>query len=105
MIEVLQRAQGGLYCLVPTRRAADGVGRSGLVRPGGEGVVLALAVRQTDGVDGGQVDHVKAHGLHGGETLLTLEEGGPLAGHLALGAREKFVPCGEARGHPVHHDL
>ena len=89
--------------VVPALGGADRPGRAGVVGPGGERVVGALAVDLADRVDRRQVDHVEAHRGH---ALQPLGRGlevaaGDLAGvrvaGRALGAREELVPAAVER--------
>ena len=69
---------------------ADGPRAAGVVGPGVERVVAALAGGVADGVDRREVHDVEAHGRHRGEAC----DGAPEA---ALRAREQLVPGAHER--------
>ena len=109
-VEVLQGAQLRGHVLVAAAvgavlvPVADGVGHARFARLAGHGVVAAFARRDADGVDGGEINHVKPHGfrvVHAPQAIP--ERGAPVAPALG-GPREKLVPLGEKRALPVHRD-
>ena len=59
----------------PPSCGADRPRRAGVVGPGGQGVVRALAVGRADRVDRRQVEHVEAHRGDGGQPLRRRAEG------------------------------
>ena len=104
-VEVLDRPQLRVNGLVPTFRAADGPGASWIVGLGPDGVVLALAVRRSDRVDGREVDHVEVHAGDILQPLLGFGEGPVAAGLRRAGPGEHLVPRAEPRLLPIdHHD-
>ena len=88
--EVLRAAELGVQRHVPARLAADRPGAARVGAPRGRRVVAALAVRQPDGVDGRQVEHVEAQLGELGQQLLDPGEAAPRA-------REELVPGAERR--------
>src|SRR5690349_11075181 len=93
-----------MYGVVPARRRADRPRAAGVVGPGFEGVVRALAVRLADGVDRRQVDDVEAHLGDGGETFHRGAERPAPRPYRALGAREELVPGAVESALPVDPD-
>ena len=81
--EVLLGAEVGVDGVVPAVRRADRPRRPHVVRPGGQGVVRALAVGRADRVDRRQVDHVEAHRGHRGQP------GRPPSGTCRTAARRR----------------
>ena len=82
---------------------ADGPGTAYVVGFGSDGVVPALAEGEADGVDGGQVQDVEAHGGDLGDACFDVAEGAVLHsvcrrrfGDVGGGTGEEFVPAGEA---------
>src|SRR5438034_8945326 len=89
-VEVVEGAELWVDGRVTALRAPD---RPGAARVGGlhrERVVLSLAVRAPDRVDGRQVDDVEAHRRRALELRLRLLE-------RSARARQELVPRGEAR--------
>ncbi len=107
-VEVLEGAQVRVDGVVAALLGPDGPGRAGIVRPGEQGVVRALAVLDADRVDRRHVDDVEAHGRDGVEALGGGAEGagGPLAGVVvadgAFGPGEELVPGAPAGELALH---
>src|SRR5207253_7071713 len=97
-VEVVEGAELRVDRRVAALRAADRPGTARVAEPRRERVVLALAVRAPDRVDGRQVDDVEAHRRRALELRLRVLEG-------SARAREELVPCGEARALAVGDDL
>ncbi len=89
---------------------ADGPGGADVAGLGGGGVVFALAVGGANGVDGGHIEDVEAHGGDSGEAGSYVVEGAVCAGLFSVGCRraggagEEFVPGGEAGAFAVGPD-
>ena len=83
--------------------APDGPGASRVARPGGQGIVRALARGAADRVDRGQVHHVEAHAGDLGQSLDHVAKCAVAPRRQPFGAREQLVPGGEARLDPVGH--
>ncbi len=107
VVEVVDRAEGGVDGVVAARCRADGPRGPGVAGRRREGVVRALAVDLADRMDGREVDDVESHVGHG---LQTLRRGGerprrPGAANFvvgrALGAGEELVPGAVQRAFPV----
>src|SRR5262249_59655499 len=86
---------------VPPPGPADRPRAPGVARLRGECIVAPLAPRAADGVDRRQVDDIEAHALHVRQPLEAIVERAVAAWHLALGARKKLVPGGEAGARAV----
>src|SRR5207247_2259025 len=97
-VEVVEGAELRVDRRVAALRAADRPGASRVAGPRRERVVLALAVRTPDRVDGRQVDDVEAHRRRALELRLGVLEG-------PARAREELVPRGEARALAVGDHL
>ena len=63
---------------------------------GSGGVVAALAEGEADGMDGGHVEDVEAHGGDLGDACFDVTKGAVLIWNAGGGAGEEFVPAGEA---------
>ena len=106
-VEVGQGAEIGVNGVVAAQAAADRPWRTGVVGPGGEGVVGPLAVDLADRVDRREVDHVETHRGDSVEPLRCRGERAAddparlLLDESALGAREELVPAAEERARPV----
>ena len=72
--EVFDRPELRVDGLVASLLAPDGPGASRIMGLGPRSVVLALAMRVADGVDGREVDHVEVHPGHVFEPLLGVGE-------------------------------
>src|SRR3989475_211069 len=97
-VEVVEGAELRVDRRVAALRAADRPGASRVAGPRSERVVLALAVRTPDRVDGRQIDDVEAHRRRALELRLGVLEG-------PARAREELVPRGEARALAVGDHL
>ena len=104
-VEIVERAELRMERVVAALRAADRIGAAGIVRPGRQRVVAALAVLPADRVDRREVEHVEAHALDVGQAPDHVVEGAVPVRIAALRAREQLVPGGELGGRPVDHDL
>jgi hypothetical protein len=95
--DVLLGPELGVHGEVPALGGADRVRGPGVVGPGDQRVVAALAVLAADGVEREQVEDVEAEiGDVGHDRLDALE--------AAPGAREQLIPGREARPHAVDLD-
>ena len=108
-VEVVQRAELRVDCVVPAVSRADGPGRARVAGACVQRVVGALPRRRADRVDWREVDHVEAHGRDRFQAAgrgAQRSRSGPAvrAGHGAFGAREELVPGTVERALPVHHD-
>ena len=91
--EVLDAAQLGVDGVVPAVGRADAVGRTGIPGLGHQRIVAALAVGGADGRDGGEVEHVEAHG---GDAVQVLRGGAQGAGaHGAVRVAARAQRAGE----------
>src|SRR5207249_8832104 len=104
VLQLGQAAELGSDLGVAAIRRADGPRRAWVAAPGAQRVVAALAIDPTDGVNGGQVDHVEAHGRDVGEAPLSALEGRGLAQAATLRARKELVPGTQARALAVDHE-
>ena len=84
--KVVERAETRLDGIVTAIGAADGVGDAGVALARAEGVVLPLAKRRADRVDGSEVDDVETHLGYGYKALRRLGEGGAAGGIGSGGA-------------------
>ena len=96
-VEVREGAKIWVDGVMAASRGTNGPWRTGIVGPGGQGVVPALAESSSDGVDRWQVDDVESHRSSGVQSLPGGVEGAgdPVAVLVdvsSLGAREEFVP-------------
>ena len=101
-VEVGEVAQIRVDGVVAAFGRPDAVGGTRVAGRGDQGVVLALAERRADRVDGGQVDDVEAHARDARQVLSGSSEraGDPGAVRLlegSRGAREDLVPCAGQR--------
>src|SRR5690606_32433366 len=95
--DVLDGAELGVHVLVPALLAADGPGTARVARLGHRVVVAALAMRDADGVDRRQVEHVEAHRRDVGEARLAVLQRAVAALLEGARSREHLVPGAEAR--------
>src|SRR5690606_23626872 len=102
--EVFEGAELRVHRVVSARLATDGPRRADVSRLAHAGVVAALAVREPDGVDRREVNHVEAEGRDLRDAPLGVAEGAVAPGLRALGAREQLVPGGEGRLRAIHDD-
>ena len=96
-LELLDRAEARIDRVVPAQLAADRPRAAGIVRPGLQRVVAALAAGAADRMDRRQVEHVEAE-------LRELRQQRAHALEAAPRAREELVPGAEARQLPVDVD-
>ena len=96
VLEILERAEGGMDGLVAALLGADGPGAADVVGLRGGVVVAALAKAAADGVNGRQVEHVEAHFGDVGQAGFAVPEGAMRARLRGAGTREHFVPGAEA---------
>lgn len=95
--EVLDGAELGMQCIVPTLGRADRVGRAGLALGCDGGIVAALAAGAADRVDRREIQHVKTHRGDVGHARDAVAQRAVLAGDRALAARHHLIPGPEAR--------
>ena len=89
----------------PPSSRADRVGAAGIVRPGRQAVVLALAVRAADRVDRREVEHVEAEVAHIGQLARSRrrrcragsDRRDMRARHQLVPGAEGGAPCGRRR--------
>ena len=102
--EVVERAELWMDRLVPALGTSDGPRAADVVGAGGQSVVLALARRAADRMDGRQVHDVEPELSHVRQHLLRVAEGA-VPFRIARGrARKKFVPGAEDRTIPLGED-
>jgi hypothetical protein len=77
--------------------ATDRVRAAGIVRPGGQGIVAALAVAAADGVNRREIQHVEAHVLNHRQTRVHVVEGAVARWIVGDRARKQLIPTGELR--------
>src|SRR5262249_33730783 len=82
---------------------ANGPGTAGIVEAGHRGIVLPLTMRLPDGMNGREVEHVKAHARYIGEARCTGLEGAMLAWHRSAGAWKHLIPGAEAGLVAIYH--
>src|SRR5262249_22969697 len=73
------------------------------VEAGHRGIVLPLTMRLPDGMNGREVEHVKAHARYIGEARCTVLEGAMLAWHRSAGAWKHLIPGAEAGLVALYH--
>src|SRR5205823_14477682 len=69
--EILGRAERRVDRIVSAFDAADGIGAAGIVGPGLQCIVAALAVGRADGMDRREIEDVEAHVANAGKALVT----------------------------------
>ncbi|KAI3480411.1 hypothetical protein L1887_57425 [Cichorium endivia] len=100
--EVLAATQLRVDRVVAAVRAADGVGAAGIVRPGLQGIVAALAELAADGVDRREIEDVEAHVADHRQACVNIVEGAVAAGIVGDRARKQLVPAGERGALALH---
>ena len=93
--KILNSAQRRLNRLVPTSLATDGPRRPHVILIGYQGIVLALAIRETNGVNGREINHIEAHVLRVIKTGYTIPKSAVFVSTTESVAGEELVPCGE----------
>ena len=90
--EIVERAELRVHGVVAAILVADGIEAAGVVRPGIERVVLALAVGAADRMDRRQVENVEAERGDLRHARDAVVERAVPARHRALAARHHLVP-------------
>ena len=111
VFEILHASKFGVHVVVAAVLVTYGVRATWfkrfalLVHLGVQGVVRALAVRDTDRVNGHQVNGIEAEAGNVVELLFAILPGGALGGVSALALRPHFVPCTDSGVRGVHAEF
>ena len=97
-LELLERAELRVDCVVSALFRADRPRATRVLRPSFESVVAAFAIRASDGVNRREIDDVEA-------VLRKRRQQGAHTFEASPRAREELVPRSEARERPVNVDL